>query len=202
MQAIEAQEGQVYKTCESELEYFAKMRGKTPDKVLLSAFMPKSGKWKDLEVPNEYKLRELNDTEKEIYAKISEPKAKRTRVPKDPNAPPKVSVSKAVGLINGKGMIASWAMHIDQFATVEGGRSLVIAAMTEEFPQKVESINKWVNAYLTYYNTGRFAHVGFPRKEVHVYWTLSEAEKAAGIQNRNSRAKKQKVEVAVDAPAV
>jgi len=202
MIATEMQEGQVYKTCESELEYFARKTGNVPEGVQVEVFMPKSGKWKQTVVPNEYKVRDLNDTEKEIYAKISEPKVRKPRAPKDPNAPVKAVQPKAKGLVSGLGMIAAWAKNINEFATVEGGRSKVIEAMLADFPQKAESINKWVDAYLTYYNTGRFGHCGFPRLEKHVYWILSEAEKAAGVTNRNHRGpRKPKVEVAAEVPA-
>lgn len=182
--AAEMQEGQVYKTCETEnLSYFAKVVAKG-EKVTISAMLPKSGKWKNLEVPGEYKVRALTEAEVTEFAALSQPKVKKERAPRDPNAPKKPAIQKMVGAVSGKGMIAAWAHYINEYVRQEGGRTKVIEAMKLDFPTKEESINKWVDAYLTYYNTGRFKAHGIERQAQSLPWILSEAEKAAGIKKR------------------
>lgn len=179
--------GQIYKTAESELQYFTRLIKREGDKNTIEVVMPKSGKWKPLEVPAAYKIRNISEGELAEFNGLSS-KPKKERKPRDPNAPKKEGAFKKVaGLVSGKGMIAAWAFYIDQFVKSEGGRTAVINAMVAEFPNKVDSINKWVDAYLTYYNTGRFSAQGFARQEKSLPWILSEAEKAAGLKNRPVR---------------
>lgn len=198
--AGEMVEGQVYKTCESELSYFSKFVSKKDGKVTIEALLPKNGKWKQLEVPEGYKVRGLSEAETAEFASGGK-KVKAPKAPRDPNAPTKPAFKKVVGAVSGKGMIEAWAYYIDQNVRNVGGRALVIAAMLAEFPTKAESINKWVDAYLTYYNTGRFK--GFARQEKSLPWILSEAEKAAGIKDRPVRdlTKKKKETTAPAQPA-
>lgn len=187
--AGEMVEGQVYKTCESDLSYFTRIvpNTKKDGKVTIEALM-KSGKWKPLEVPEAYKVRALSEGESTEFTTLSAPKAKKEKKPRDPNAPKREGgFKKVTGLVTGKGMIAAWAHYINEFVRSEGGRTAVINAMIAEFPNKVDSINKWVDAYLTYYNTGRFSAQGFGRQEKSLPWILSEAEKAAGLKNRPVR---------------
>lgn len=187
--AGEMVEGQVYKTCESDLSYFTRAvpNTKKDGKVTIEALM-KSGKWKPLEVPEAYKVRALSEGESTEFTTLSAPKAKKEKKPRDPNAPKREGgFKKVAGLVTGKGMIAAWAHYINEFVKSEGGRTAVINAMIAEFPNKVDSINKWVDAYLTYYNTGRFSAQGFGRQEKSLPWILSEAEKAAGLKNRPVR---------------
>lgn len=187
--AGEMVEGQVYKTCESDLSYFTRIvpNTKKDGKVTIEALM-KSGKWKPLEVPEAYKVRALSEGESTEFTTLSAPKAKKEKKPRDPNAPKREGgFKKVAGLVTGKGMIAAWAHYINEYVKVEGGRTAVINAMIAEFPNKVDSINKWVDAYLTYYNTGRFSAQGFGRQEKSLPWILSEAEKAAGLKNRPVR---------------
>ena len=187
--AGEMVEGQVYKTCESDLSYFTRIvpNTKKDGKVTIEALM-KSGKWKPLEVPEAYKVRALSEGESTEFTTLSAPKAKKEKKPRDPNAPKREGgFKKVAGLVTGKGMIAAWAHYINEFVRSEGGRTAVINAMIAEFPNKVDSINKWVDAYLTYYNTGRFSAQGFGRQEKSLPWILSEAEKAAGLKNRPVR---------------
>ena len=200
--AGEMVEGQIYKTCESELQYFSKVVSKKDGKVTIEALMAKSGKWKPIEVPEAYKVRSLSEAEVAEFTIASQPKAKKERKPRDPNAPKKEGgFKKVAGLVTGKGMIAAWGHYINEFVKTEGGRTLVVNAMIAEFPSKVDSINKWVDAYLTYYNTGRFLAQGYARQEKSLPWVLSEAEKASGLKNRPVRDLTKKAEVAA-APAV
>jgi hypothetical protein len=119
--------GQVYKSCDSELSYFVKQVEKTTDKVKLSVFIPKSKKWKELEVPHEYKVRDLTDDEKTAYAVIESGKAvRKAKTPKDPNAPAKL---KLKGAVSGLGMLAAYGKHIKDNIDTVGGRSKAIAAM-------------------------------------------------------------------------
>lgn len=185
--AGEMVEGQIYKTAESELAYFTRLIKREGDKNTIEVVMPKSGKWKPLEVPASYKIRPVTEGELAEFNGLSS-KPKKERKPRDPNAPKKEGgFKKVAGLVTGKGMIAAWAYYINEFVKSEGGRTAVVNAMIAEFPNKVESINKWVDAYLTYYNTGRFSAQGFARQEKSLPWILSEAEKAAGLKNRPVR---------------
>jgi len=181
----------VYKTCESELSYFAKLEKQNGDKTGILVFMPKSGKWKALEVPATYKIRELTEAEtvefsqlsvKKARKPLSVKKARKPRVPKDPNAPKKERVPKAVGITSGLKMLAAWGLHISINIDKVGGRTQTINDMLVDFPAKAESINRWVDAYLTYFNTGRIA--GYPRLEKSKFWVLSNDEKAALVTRR------------------
>jgi len=194
--AIEAVVEQVYKTAESELSYFTKLVEIGKDKVTLSVFMPKTGRWKSMEVLPEYKIRELNATEQEAFTAVKE---KKPRAPKDPNAPKREPVKKAIGQVNGLNKINSWAFHIAKNIDLVGGRSLVIAGMLADFPGDGEGINRWADAYRTYYNTGRFEKQGIPRQAITKVWLLSPEEKAAGVYERKPRelgVKKEKPAVA------
>ena len=185
--AAEAAEGQVYKTAESELSYFAKFVSREGEKTKLSVFIPKSGKWKEMEVPAAYKLRGLNEAETAEFNAVSAPKVKKVKAPRDPNAPKGEAIKKETGAISGLGMVAAWAKHIGDNVDQIGGRSLVISAMLADFPHKAESINKWIDAYLTYFNTGRFSKYGVERQATSKVWQLSDAEKAAGVKTRASK---------------
>lgn len=183
----EMQEGQVYKTCESDLSYFSKLVSKEGEKVKLTALMPKSRKWKELEVPASYKVRAITAEEQAQFAELDKPRVKRERKPKDPNAPKKESASVTKGVITNKRMLDAWGYYINEFIDVEGGRSKVIEAMNADFPSKAESITKWVDSYLTYYNTGRLAKWGYGRQNNSKVWKLSADELAAGLKPMASR---------------
>src|SRR4051812_44531309 len=102
--AAEAVEGQVYKTAESELSYFTKLVAKGENTVKLTVFMVKTGKWREMETPLNYKIRSLNDTEKEAYAAIEAGKGikkERVKAPADPNKPRKAAAPKFKGGISG-----------------------------------------------------------------------------------------------------
>lgn len=188
--AASAEEGKVYKTCESELSYFAKFIAKsvTNDNIKLAVYMPKTKKWKETDFPGSYKLRDLTEEEKGELATMDTPKVKRERKPRDPNLPKSPGIKKEVGVVSGLGMIAAWAKYIGANVDKVGGRSLTVAAMLADFPAKAESINRWVDAYLTYYNTGRFSNQGVPRQQVTKVWNLTPDEIAAGNKVKKPKA--------------
>lgn len=67
----------------------------------------------------------------------------------------KVANTKGRGVNSGLKMLAAWGKYFTELGAQENGRQLVIDAMIADFPEKVESVNRWVDAYRIYFNTGR-----------------------------------------------
>lgn len=56
---------------------------------------------------------------------------------------------------NGPGMLEMWGITFNKYIDKPGGRDLIIKEMSITFPDKKERILKWVDAYKSYYNSGR-----------------------------------------------
>ena len=103
--------------------------------------------WFDLEVDGDYKVEKLldeNGNEKIYNSKSSEFQTTQR------------STSKRIGgQLSGMSMMEAWGFYFNKFIREIGGRAKIIEAMIAEFPDKIDSINKWVDSYKSYYNLGR-----------------------------------------------
>lgn len=116
-------------------------------------------------------FKELHEW-KELGVDLGYQVVEDTREPGKPGSTPssneKRTGPKNRGQVSGLSMMEAWAYHIGKNVRIINGRSLTIEAMVAEFPHNGESILKWIDTYLYYYNVGRLP--GTTRLDTKLQW--------------------------------
>ena len=174
--AIDMQPGQMYMSVNSSEPIKLRIHGVLDDKVIVESFSKYHGKWLKVKVDRDYQVR----LQRKEEIKMSE-----TTVATEN----KKEVKKQnVGLVSGLKMLAAWGKNFQEFGNKPDARQNIINSMLADFPEKSESINKWVDAYKAYYNTGRLP---VAKPEVKVTWedSKSAARAAAKVAKGEERAR-------------
>lgn len=169
--SMEMEKGRIYQTYQSAARYWVEflqletMR----DRVKVRAYFPQHAEWRIVYIDTTYKVRELSDDEqKQAYEQISRSTHQtRAAFAKVSNKPAKApGTGRSRGVLTGLGMLETWGKYFNEFASTLGGRELIRTKMKEEFPNKHDSVDRWLDAYRTYYNKGRLPGVKAPDKPV------------------------------------
>lgn len=170
-EAREMQIDRLYITYNSRARYFCKLQNIDDEKdcVHILCYYPQTGEWRIPKVPMTYKMKVLNEEQqtaamaeiaktttdtREVFAKMS---GKKEKQPGEGRSP---------GTSTGRGMLECWGIFFKEFAHQEGQREKIRAAMKAEFPNKHESIDRWLDAYRNYYNKGRLPPTPVPEVEI------------------------------------
>jgi hypothetical protein len=62
---------------------------------------------------------------------------------------------RPIGRISRLKMMECWGLYFRKHMRTAGGREFIIRDMVAEFPDRQEGINKWVDAYRSYFNLGK-----------------------------------------------
>lgn len=159
-----------------------KLKEKKDGVVWVHAWSDAHQEWRAVKVEENYKVR--LPTKGELAMAETAEKEVKVKVKKE-KAPP-----KNIGKIRGLKMLATWGQVYKDVGM--NGLQAVKDAMIEEFPDKVESINKWAAAYRIYYNTGRLPGITKPEPEGQVIWITEAkaARDAAKLARAEARAAK------------
>ena len=163
--AVEMEPGKLYLSTGRQGRYQCRLaNGHKPDKlaeeVAIVFFEPDYNKgWLECKIPGDYKVQKLLD---ENNNEIAHDNSSRT--------PEMKATSKKGnrGAISGLKKLECWGRYFNEFIDKEGGRLSIISHMTNEFPDDLEGILRWVDAYKSYYNLGKLP--GTVKQEVKKQW--------------------------------
>lgn len=169
--AMEMVLGDLYLTHQSRARYFTQFvkLDTMHNEVVIKAYYPSHAEWRQVKVPDNYMMKVLTKEEqRSAYEQISRTTADtRAKFAEVSNKPPKEpGKGRDRGVISGLGMLESWGKYFAQFAHTPGMREAVRMKMKEEFPNKHDSVDKWLDAYRGYYNKGKLPGVEKPAQEI------------------------------------
>lgn len=154
VRVIDMEPGKLYRTTGKSSQYNCRVVRK-PDplsiEVVIKFYAPVFQRcWLDCEVPADYPVVKILDD-------LGHPKEWSPSLEVQTRG-----LKKGAGQVSGLGMMECWGLYFEKFIREPGGRLEIINAMVAEFPDKVDSINKWVDSYKSYYNLGRLPNVSAP----------------------------------------
>lgn len=169
--AAEMELNQLYLTYQSKARYFISLikLETMKSEAAVKAYYPNHAEWRTVHIPFEYKLKVLSKEEQQAaYEAISKAtKDTRAQFAKINNRAPKAAgKGRDRGALSGLGMLECWGKYFAKFAHQPNMREEIRQAMKEEFPNKHESVDKWLDAYRGYYNKGRLPGAEKPAIEI------------------------------------
>lgn len=171
VQAMEMQPNQLYLTHKSRARYFVELIKLDPmkDNVRVKAYYPNHAEWREVNVESSYTMKVLTKEEQQqAYEQISRTtKDTREAFAKVSNkAPKEPGKGRDRGAISGLGMLETWGKCFARFAHQPSSRELIREEMKKEFPNKHESVDRWLDAYRGYFNKGRLPGAQKPEQEI------------------------------------
>lgn len=164
LKAVEMVPGFIYETAQTEKYKYRcrvhKRHDALAEVVKLSFWDGEYNKsWLPCEVPFDYRVRKLRIDVHQNESRTMEMDTRKRS-------------GKAGGLVSGLGMMACWGLYFRTYIGSKDGRALIVAAMSAEFPDKVDSIKKWVDSYKSYYNMGKLP--GCVKQEKKLKWVTTD----------------------------
>jgi len=103
--------------------------------------------WNEAEVQPDYKVKESFDENDRINV--------HSMISKGTSSVAGTVEKRPIGRISRLKMMECWGLYFRKHMRVAGGRALIVRDMVAEFPDRAEGINKWVDAYRSYFNLGK-----------------------------------------------